>query len=150
YQGDGGFIDDPMLAARNLAYAARHHGAEFRFGQAGVALDGDGGRTYAVTVDREQAPAASAELHVLDGEAMLVAEGLPAPPEGRVYQVWIKRPGIEAPEPTSALFLPRSDGSAAAAVPGDLAEMEAVLVTHEPRGGSRAPTRAPLLSAPMS
>ena len=28
---DAGFVDDPMLAARNLAYAARHHGATFRF-----------------------------------------------------------------------------------------------------------------------
>lgn len=26
-----GFVDDPMLAARNLAFAARHHGATFRF-----------------------------------------------------------------------------------------------------------------------
>ncbi len=31
YTEQGGFIDDPTLAARNLAHAARHHGAEFRF-----------------------------------------------------------------------------------------------------------------------
>ena len=31
YNGDCGYIDDPMLAAHNLAHAARHHGAEFRF-----------------------------------------------------------------------------------------------------------------------
>lgn len=31
YTPHGGFIDDPTLAARNLAYAARHHGATFRF-----------------------------------------------------------------------------------------------------------------------
>jgi hypothetical protein len=120
---------------------------------AGVAvsgLAGDGARTYAVSVDRRQAPEATAELRVDDGEAMLVAEGLPAPPQGRVYQVWVKRPGSPNPEPTSALFLPRRDGSAAAAVPGVLSGMEAVLVTHEPAGGSRAPTQQPLLTAPMS
>jgi sarcosine oxidase subunit beta len=31
YNDGSGFIDDPMLAAKNLAHAARHHGAEFRF-----------------------------------------------------------------------------------------------------------------------
>ena len=31
YSPNCGFIDDPMLSAKNLAYAARQHGAEFRF-----------------------------------------------------------------------------------------------------------------------
>jgi sarcosine oxidase subunit beta len=31
FEPNGGFIDDPALAARNLAFAARHHGATFRF-----------------------------------------------------------------------------------------------------------------------
>ena len=31
YEDVSGYIDDPMLAAHNLAHAARHHGAEFRF-----------------------------------------------------------------------------------------------------------------------
>jgi sarcosine oxidase subunit beta len=30
YNGDSGYVDDPMLAARNLAHAARRHGAELR------------------------------------------------------------------------------------------------------------------------
>jgi anti-sigma factor RsiW len=120
---------------------------------AGIAftgLAGDGERTYEVAVDRRQAPEATAELRVDDGEAMLVASGLPAPPRGRVYQVWVKRPHSPDPEPTDALFLPSRDGSAAAAVPGAASGLEAVLVTHEPAGGSRAPTRPPLLTAPIS
>lgn len=36
---DSGFIDDPMLAARNLAYASRQHGADFRFGVEVVSID---------------------------------------------------------------------------------------------------------------
>ena len=31
FNADSGYIDDPMLAAHNLAHAARHHGAGFRF-----------------------------------------------------------------------------------------------------------------------
>ena len=34
-----GFMDDPMLCAKNLAYAARQHGAEFRFRSEVVAID---------------------------------------------------------------------------------------------------------------
>lgn len=31
FEPTSGYVDDPMLAAHNLAFAARHHGAEFRF-----------------------------------------------------------------------------------------------------------------------
>jgi hypothetical protein len=120
---------------------------------AGVALDrsADGGtQTYQATVDDTRAPGASAELQLEDDEARLVASGLPAPPNGRVYQVWVLREGAERPEPTDALFLPRGDGSAVAMVPGDVSDAAAVLVTDEPEGGSEAPTREPLVTADMS
>ena len=42
YTPRGGFIDDPMLAARNLAFAARQHGAEFRFRTEVVAVERSG------------------------------------------------------------------------------------------------------------
>jgi hypothetical protein len=90
-----------------------------------------------------------AEVEVGSDGATLVAHGLPAPPSGRVYQIWLKRPG-KAPEPTSALFTPRRDGTATATVPGDLGGVSQMLVTDEPRGGSRQPTTSPLLSASMS
>lgn len=47
---DAGFIDDPMLAARNLAYAARHHGAQFRFNTEVTAIDRDGDAVAGVTL----------------------------------------------------------------------------------------------------
>jgi glycine/D-amino acid oxidase-like deaminating enzyme len=43
-----GFIDDPMLSAHNLAYAARHHGAEFRFHQEVVGFEETDGRVSGV------------------------------------------------------------------------------------------------------
>ncbi len=39
YEPSAGFIDDPSLAARNLAYAARQHGAGFRFHAAVAAIE---------------------------------------------------------------------------------------------------------------
>jgi hypothetical protein len=90
----------------------------------------------------------SAELDVSHGNAVLVARGLPEPKRGRVYQVWLKRDG-HAPEPTAALFTPRRDGSATANV-GDVNGVDKVMVSSEPRGGSPAPTTAPILVATVA
>lgn len=92
---------------------------------------------------------ASAELEVSDDGATIVAHGLQAPPDGKVYMVWIQRPG-QAPEPTSALFTPRRDGSATASVTGDMEGVETVLVNEEPLGGSTTPTSQPFLTASVS
>ena len=114
-------------------------------------LAGGGGpepRTEMVSVraqvDPDAAPNAEVHLQVGPGGATLVAENLPEPPRGRVYQVWVKRPDID-PEPTSTLFTPRTDGSASAAVPGSMDGVDAVLVSHEPPGGSPKPTSQPIL-----
>ena len=103
-----------------------------------------GTRSVRAEVNEQAAPNARVHLQMADGSATLVAENLPEPPRGRVYQVWVKRPDID-PEPTSTLFMPRSDGSAAAAVPGSMEGVEAVLVSHEPPGGSPRPTSQPIL-----
>ena len=52
YNPNSGFIDDPMLAAKNLAYAAKQHGAEFRFHTQVVSIDRDsaGGAVSGVTL----------------------------------------------------------------------------------------------------
>ena len=122
---------------------------------AGTTLDRDEGpsspatRTVAVTVDPKRAPDGTAELHVTGGEAMLVGSGMPAPPAGRVYQVWVMPKGSNTPEPTNALFYPRADGSVATAIP-DVADAKMVLVTDEPLGGSDAPSRTPVMTAAPS
>jgi anti-sigma-K factor RskA len=116
----------------------------------GVVVAGLGGgtQTFDGTVDPAQVQGASAELEVSDGQATLVAERLPEPPPDETYQVWIKRPGVAAPEP-SVLFLPR-DGDATAAVPGAGDNTEAVLVTFEPKAGSQEPSGPPAITVPVS
>ena len=91
------------------------------------------------------APGARAALTVADNRATLKVDDFPAPPSGRVYQVWLKRPG-RPPDPTTALFRVR-DGSATVDVPGSMKGVDQVLVTAEPDGGSRAPTRQPVIIA---
>ncbi len=51
FDPSSGYIDDPLLAARNIAYAARHNGAEFVFHREVVAVDLDGGRVRGVRLD---------------------------------------------------------------------------------------------------
>jgi anti-sigma-K factor RskA len=93
---------------------------------------------------------AGAELQVEGDSATLVAQDLPAPPEGRVYEVWLMPKGSDTPEPTDVLFTPRSDGSAVAAIPGSLDDVQQVLVSDEPPGGSDSPTGDVLMAAEIS
>ncbi len=50
YQPGSGFIDDPMLSAKNLAYAARHYGADFQFNSEVVSIDQVEGKVTGVTL----------------------------------------------------------------------------------------------------
>jgi anti-sigma factor RsiW len=112
----------------------------------GVLLsNGPSERTVQAQVVTPSAPAARASLTVSGEEATLNVRNFPAPPRGRVYQVWLKRSGRN-PAPTDALFDVR-DGSATVEVPGGVKGVDQVLVTDEPDGGSRAPTRAPVVIA---
>lgn len=109
---------------------------------AGSLLGGPGTRTY-------EFEGQSAQLEVEGDRAMLVAEDLPAPPDGRVYEVWLMPEGSDTPQPTDVLFTPREDGSAVAAIP-DVEDVRQVLVTDEPRGGRDEPTGELLMSADLS
>jgi anti-sigma-K factor RskA len=111
---------------------------------AGVLLSG--GEDPRTVVATTEPPGADVRLEIGDGNSTLVAQNMPAPPRGRIYQVWLKRPGQD-PQPTSVLWSTRTDGSAEVAVPGSLDGVEAVLVTHEPLGGSDEPSVDPVISA---
>jgi anti-sigma-K factor RskA len=88
----------------------------------------------------------SATLELEGDSATLHVHELPAIADDEVYEVWVQRAGVMEPRNTFVLSM---DGTAEAAVPGPLEGGEAVLVTREPRGGSRQPTTDPLLSAPL-
>ncbi len=93
------------------------------------------------------APGASASLRQSESSAQLRVSRVPPPPQGRIYEVWLKR-GARAPEPTRTLF---ATGTGTVSVPGNLGGVQAMLVTAEPRpNGSRTPTRAPIIVVRLS
>lgn len=87
---------------------------------------------------------ASATLERHGDAATLLVNRLPKLGDDEVYEVWVRRGATMEP---GALFVLRRDGTAEAAVPGPLDDADAVLVTQEPRGGSRRPTSPPVLEA---
>jgi hypothetical protein len=109
-----------------------------------------GGSSQARQIEASvRVPAARATLRVVSGRGELVIGGMPAAPQGRIYEVWVRRAG-SPPAPTSALFDVTSSGRATVDVPGDLRGAREVLVTDEPRGGSLRPTRMPVIRASLA
>ena len=133
----------PVLVAGVLALGAL---AGFGVAQLG---GGDESRSVVASVDESRIPDASARLEVQgDGEngAILRVKGMPSPGAGRVYQAWVQKDGTTTPQPT---FEVGADGSGAVAVPEDVSDAQAVLVTREPRGGARAPSEMPVLTVDL-
>lgn len=105
-------------------------------------------RTVQASVTPATAPRGTAVIVVRDGVATLRVKGLPAPPKGKIYEVWLLRRGAQAPSPTDALFSVSTEGSGRVALPS-VNDVEQVLVTAEPDGGSQAPTSQPFISATL-
>jgi anti-sigma-K factor RskA len=105
-------------------------------------------RTVRADVDADTAPGGSALIVMRDGVATLRVRGLPQPPPGHVYEVWLLRRGAAAPSPTDALFSVSTRGSGRVALP-NVRNAEAVLVTAEPDGGSLTPTSQPFINAAL-
>jgi anti-sigma factor RsiW len=64
-------------------------------------------------------------------------------PDNRVLEAWVQRDGEV--EPVEALFVPDRKGQASTELP-DMDGVEVVMVTTEPKGGSRSPTSSPLVT----
>jgi hypothetical protein len=94
-------------------------------------------------IDRTIATA-HASLQQTGPYAELIVSGMPEPPVGEVYEVWLNR-ASGPPQPTDALFTVTDAGNGSVDVPGPLRGARAVTVTSEPRGGSSSPTSAPVL-----
>jgi hypothetical protein len=116
-----------------------------------IAQLGGGEETRALTasVNEQVLPDASGRL-VLQGDGedggILRVQGMPSPGPGRVYQAWVQRDGMVEPQET---FEVGADGGGAVAVPENLSDAEAVLLTREPRGGAMAPSEQPILSVQL-
>jgi anti-sigma-K factor RskA len=138
----------PLLAMRPLPAAAAA-AALIALGVVGgvVLSGGDDTRTVQGQVLIASAPKARAALELSDDATKLTVSDMPPPPDGKVYQVWLKRPARD-PEPTTALFRVDARGSADVEIQrGRLKGVEQVLVTAEPDGGSMAPTSDPVIAA---
>lgn len=112
-----------------------------------VATGGDGGTT---TFTGTGPRGAAVALQVDDRhDGKLKFQHMPAPPSGRVYQVWLVT-GKQAPRPSHALFSVSRDGTAKIEIPESLKGTDQVLVTDEPPGGSTAPTGSVVAGAKLS
>jgi anti-sigma-K factor RskA len=105
-----------------------------------------GGEDTRTVVAQTTLPDASGRLKVHDDDAILEVRGMPSLERGRVYQAWVQRDGMIEPEPT---FEVGADGRGVVAVPEDLSDADAVMVTREPSGGSRAPSEKPILTVTL-
>jgi hypothetical protein len=114
-----------------------------------IALASHGSTDVKVLHARVLDSTATADVRLTNGHAELIVRHLPAPPAGRIYEVWLERPGAR-PTPTTALFSVTGAGAADVGVPGSLRGVRDILVTDEPAGGSTVPTSRPLIVAPAS
>jgi anti-sigma-K factor RskA len=129
-----GLMLRPAIALTALALIAA--------GAAGYALRGGGDRPE--TIAGPSAPGGpTAKLTRLGDSGTIELARLPQLPSSQVYQAWVQRGGRLLP---SSVFLPRDDGRAGAAIPRGLDGADAVMVTIEPRGGSKRPSSSPLLA----
>jgi anti-sigma factor RsiW len=101
-----------------------------------------GGKTARLQ-GQEMAPSATAMLYYMpaDSEGVLVVNGLPEIPRGKVFQCWLVSGERRV---SGGTFYRESDGRALLVVksPLPLATVDAVGVTEEPHGGSSQPGAA--------
>jgi hypothetical protein len=105
---------------------------------------GQGAPAYRTVSAHLQANTMHALLRRFDTGDELIVWGMPEPPIGEVYEVWLDHAG-GPPQPTEALFTVTSAGQGTVEVPGPLLGVREVMVTSEPLGGSSAPTSAAVL-----
>ena len=141
--------DLPPRAAHGMARASGaggggHRGTRRRSGDRGAG-DQRGASTVTRTQTIEAAVAApgyhaTAALRKSGSHVVLVLTGMPAPPPGRIYEVWLER-GTQAPQPTDVLFSVTHSGGGSVGVPGSLDGRE------QSAGHRRAARRKPQTDA---
>ena len=112
-----------------------------------IAAGGSGEGPGMTTVAAGHAPSVTAKV-VSEGDdvATLHLANVHQLPGNEVLEAWVRRRGRIVP--VRALFVPDREGRASTRLP-DMHGVDAVTVTAEPRGGSDAPTSAPMVTVPM-
>jgi len=108
--------------------------------------DGSDGSGPTSTVVAGEAPGVTAEMVSEGDSGTLRLANVHQLPDDRVLEAWVQRGGeVEA---VRALFVPDREGRASTELP-DMSGVEVVMVTAEPKGGSEAPTSAPIVTIPI-
>ncbi|HEU5036585.1 MAG TPA: FAD-dependent oxidoreductase [Nocardioides sp.] len=150
YTPDAGYVDDPRLAAANLAAAARHHGASFLVRREVVGIDGDGPRRWRVrtaTGDRLDAdvvvnaagPWSSRLAALLGADADFAFTSRPLRQE--VHQLAASGPVVTVADPDLGVYL-RPQGEGQLVVGGLEPACDPLHWLDRPEDADPRPTRA--------
>jgi anti-sigma-K factor RskA len=117
---------------------------------AGFALGGgigsSGSATSVSTVAAGHPPGVTAKVIREGDRGTLRLADVKDLPENRILEAWVRRDGEV--EPVPELFVPDRKGSASTTI-DDMRNVDLVMVTTEPAGGSAAPTSSPIVSVPI-
>jgi anti-sigma-K factor RskA len=116
---------------------------------AGFAIGGgigsdEGGKASTVVYGEE--PGITAKMVNRGDSGTLHLANVKQLPSDRVLEAWVQRDGEV--EPVEALFVPDRKGQASTELP-NMDGVEVVMVTTEPRGGSKSPTSSALVTIPV-
>ncbi len=107
---------------------------------------GDDGSSGGSTVVAGKPPGVTAKVVTKSDGADLHLANVKQLHDEHVLEAWVQRDGeVEA---VPALFVPDNEGNASTVI-ADMEGVEVVMVTTEPRGGSKAPTSSPIVTVPI-
>lgn len=95
------------------------------------------------------ANASGTAFFALSGSGVLTVANLPAPEEGKVYQLWYLAGQMNPPVP-GGTFTIDAQGIGFMLIPADVGAFTAIGVSTEPEGGSAAPAGPMLLTSAVS
>lgn len=108
YEPSAGYIDDPMLAARNLAAAAHRQGASFRFRAAVVEVQRRSGRVSGVRLDGGDTIAAPVVVNVGGPHARRINELAGVTADMRIGHRPLRQEVFVAPAPAAFALAARA------------------------------------------
>lgn len=111
----------------------------------GLAAPGDGGGFTVVRFEGAAGGVLAVAFRPGEPGAYLLGADLPAPPEGKRYELWLIRDGRPRP---GGCFAPEG-GTVQMPVEGDIGAAELLAVTVEPAACPAAPTAEPILTASL-